>query len=347
LIFDITGIKVSLLLKTFLPPFMLIFVSCTQPATNRTEFVIGTFCSITLYDKEKDSVFNDVFSRLQEIENLMSVNIPASDVSRINAAAGIESVQVHEDVYKVIERAIYYAEITGGAFDPTVGPLVALWGIGGNTPKVPTQEEIEKAVSLINYRDIVLDANTSSVFLKRRGMSLDLGGIAKGYAADEAAAIIRRAGVKRAIIDLGGNAYILGENKDSRPWRVGIQTPLKERGIWLGILQLSSIKETEHTVVTSGTYERSFEADGKSYHHIFSPSFGYPVENELYSVSIIAHNSMNADALSTAVFVLGLEKGRELIDSLPGTEAVFILKDKSIVKTTGADFTITDNSFSF
>ena len=334
--------KLKLLFFVLLP----VFLSCSQPVLSRAEFALGTVCSITLYDKARESVFNDVFTRIREIDNLMSVNIPASDVSRINAAAGIKPVQVHEDVFKVIERAVYYAEISGGAFDPSIGPLVTLWGINSENPRIPSQEEIEDILFLIDFRDIELDANTRSVFLKRRGMSLDPGAIAKGYAADEAAAIIKNAGLKRAIIDLGGNIVILGRNKDARPWRVGIQNPLEKRGVYLGILQLTS-EVLEQTVVTSGVYERAFEADGKSYHHIFSPSDGYPAENELYSVTIIARNSMNADALSTAAFALGLEKGRELIDSLPDTEAVFILKDKSIVKTNGADFSITDNSFSF
>jgi thiamine biosynthesis lipoprotein len=325
-------------------------LSCSQPSS-RTEFALGTVCTVTLYEKGQSSVFNDIFNRIREIENLMSVNIPASDISRINAAAGIESVRVHEEAFVVIERAIYFAEISDGVFDPTVGPLTALWGINSDTPKVPSQKEIEDVLLLINFRDIELDANNRSVFLKYSGMALDLGGIAKGFAADEAAAIIKNSGVERAVIDLGGNILVLGENKEKRPWRVGIQNPLEKRGWYLGVLQLTPAENKstifEQTVVTSGIYEQAFEADGKSYHHIFSPMSGYPVENEFYSVTIIAHNSIDADALSTATFVLGLDKGIELIESLSGTEAIFVLRDKSIIKTHGSDFTITDNSFKF
>jgi thiamine biosynthesis lipoprotein len=335
-------------LRLFCPTLFFAILSCSQPSS-RTEFALGTVCTVTLFEKVQDSVFNDIFNRIREIENFMSVNIPASDVSRINAAAGIESVRVHEEVFTVIERAIYFAEISNGAFDPTVGPLTALWGINNGTPKVPSQEEIDNVLPLINFRDIELDANNKSVFLKRPDMALDLGGIAKGFAADEAAAIVKKARIERAVIDLGGNILVLGENKEKRPWRVGIQNPLERRGVYLGILQLTPAKTrnkpAEQTVVTSGVYERAFEAEGKSYHHIFSSLSGYPVENEFLSVTIIAHNSMDADALSTAVFVLGLEKGKALIVSLSGMEAVFILKDKSAVKTPCADLTITDNSF--
>ena len=270
----------------------------------------------------------------------MSINIQVSDVSRINAAAGIQPVQVHDDVYKVIERALYYAQISGGAFDPTVGPLVSLWEIGGGNPRVPSQAEIEQVLPLVNWHNVELDAQTRSVFLTRRSMSLDLGAIAKGYAADEAAAIIKRAEINRAIIDLGGNIVVLGERKDGNLWRVGVQNPNENRNEYIGILQI-----TERSVVTSGIYERFFEEEGIRYHHIFSPSTGYPADNGLLSVTITAPNSMDADALSTSVFALGFVRGSALIESLPETEAVFIFNDLSVRRTYGADFLLTDKTF--
>ena len=321
--------------------FILTISSCARTESSRAEFALGTVCQITLFDRANERVYQNVFARIREIENLMSVNIPGSDVSRVNAAAGIEPVQVREDVYAVIERALYFAEISGGAFDPSVGLLVSLWGIGGDNPRVPKREEIDEALSLTNWRDIELDPVTRSVFLKRRGMALDLGAIAKGYAADEVAVIIKKSGIERAIIDLGGNIVILGENKDKRPWRVGIQNPLEKHGVYMGVLQI-----TEQTVVTSALNERFFEEDGRRYHHILSTSDGYPAENGLLSVTIIAHNSMDADALSTTVFVLGYERGKELIESLPETEAVFILNDSNVRITQGANFTLTDQTFS-
>ena len=321
--------------------FILTISSCARTESSRAEFALGTVCQITLFDRENERVYQNVFARIREIENLMSVNIPGSDVSRVNAAAGIEPVQVREDVYAVIERALYFAEISGGAFDPSVGLLVSLWGIGGDNPRVPKREEIDEALSLTNWRDIELDPVTRSVFLKRRGMALDLGAIAKGYAADEVAVIIKKSGIERAIIDLGGNIVILGENKDKRPWRVGIQNPLEKHGVYMGVLQI-----TEQTVVTSALNERFFEEDGRRYHHILSTSDGYPAENGLLSVTIIAHNSMDADAISTTVFVLGYERGKELIESMPGTEAVFILNDSNVRITQGANFTLTDQTFS-
>ena len=322
--------------------FILIIFSCTKTESSRAQFALGTVCHITLFEQGRDKVYNDVFARIREIENLMSVNIPSSDICRVNAASGIEPVRVHEETFTVIQRALYYAKLSGGGFDPSVGSLVSLWGIGSDTPRVPYQEKIDETLPLVNWRDIEIDPVTRSVFLKRRGMALDLGAVAKGYAADEAAAIIKNAGIERAIVDLGGNIVTLGQRSDKNPWRVGVQNPglNKGRGDYIGVLQV-----TEKSVVTSGVYERFFEEKGRRYHHIFLPESGYPVENDLLSVTIIARNSIDADALSTSIFVLGYERGRELIDSLPETEAVFIFNDASVRKTSGANFSLTDKTF--
>jgi thiamine biosynthesis lipoprotein len=178
-------------------------------------------------------------------------------------------------------------------------------------------------------------------------MMLDLGAIAKGYAADEAAVIAIRSGVNRGIVNLGGNVVTFGIKRDRSPWRIGIQSPDERHGGSIGYVQT---REPFTTVVTSGIYQRFFEKDGIHYHHIFSPETGYPVQNELYSVTIIigvSHlfSSMDADALSTAVFVLGYERGLTLVNSLPGVEAVFVFKDRSIRTTPGVNFTLTDRTF--
>jgi thiamine biosynthesis lipoprotein len=314
--------------------------ACVRAEPSRAEFVLGTRCSVALYDQAEARVYRDIFSRLREIENRMSLSLPETDVVRVNAAAGIAPEQVHDDVFEVIERALYFAELSGGAFDPTVGPLVSLWGIGGDDPRVPSPEEIDAALPLINCRDVELNRGRRSVFLKRPGMALDLGAIAKGYAADEAAAIIAEARLSRAIIDLGGNILAYGEKQDKSPWKVGIQDPSENRGGYVGIAQVRA-----QTVVSSGVYERCFYVDGVRYHHIFSPQDGYPVSNGLCSVTIIAGRSMDADALATAVFVMGYEKGRALIESLEDTEAIFIFDDKSVRITEGADFYLSGDEY--
>jgi len=317
-----------------------ILFSCSRAPQAKSEFILATVCTITFYDYVRPQVYRDIFTRLKEIENRMSAYIDSSDVNRINRAAGLNPVQVHPDVFGVIERAVHFAKISDGAFDPTVGPLVFLWGIGFDHEKLPAQEEIEKVLPLVGWEDIELDRSNYSVFLKKTGMALDLGAIAKGFAADEAAAIIKKAGIKRAIIDLGGNILLVGERKNKGPWRVGIQNPLENRGNYIGIAEVF-----ENSVVTSGVYERFFEENGVRYHHLFSPSSGYPADNGLLSVTIITGVSAVADALSTAVFVLGYDKGRALVDSLDAVEAIFVFTDKSIKMSGGVNFTLNNTNY--
>jgi len=309
--------------------------------SSRTEFALNTICTVTLFDQANDDVFRDIFSRIREIEDRMSMFLPDSDISRINAAAGIAPVQVHDDVFMVIERAVQIAELSGGAFDPTIGPLMDLWGIKGANPGVPSQEEIDAVLPLVNWRNIELDRERRTVFLRSPGMELDLGGIAKGYAADETLAIIRAAQLERAIINLGGDAIMHGGRPDGSPWRVGLHTPHAEQRAALGI-----IRGRDMSAVTSGVYEQYFVYNGAHYHHILSPFDGRPARTGILSATIVSFAAaIDADALSTAIFVLGYERGRALVDSLEGVEAIFVFEDFSIRITEGVDFSLTDESF--
>ncbi|AEF84867.1 ApbE family protein [Treponema primitia ZAS-2] len=316
---------------------------CAKTLPSQSEFVLGTICTVNLYDQGSPEVYHQIFDRLREIENRMSANLEDSELDQINRMAGIRPVVVHPDLIDVIQRALYFAEKADGAFDPTVGPLVKLWSIGSDDERLPGEDEIAAALSLINWRDIVVDREQGTVFLERPLMRLDLGAIAKGYAADEAGRIIRAAGIKRALIDLGGNILALGEKKGGAPWRVGIQNPLDNRGAYFGIAEVR-----DKTLVTSGIYERFFEYDGKRYHHILSTQDGYPVDNGLLSITVISGNSIDADALSTSLFVLGYEQGKILAESLDDTEAIFVFTDMSVHCTSGAleYFTLTDTTFS-
>jgi thiamine biosynthesis lipoprotein len=304
--------------------------------------VLGTVCTVNLYDHSSAKVYGEIFTRLREIENRMSVTLKDTDLERINAQAGIEPVQVHGEVIEVLERALFFGELTEGAFDPTVGSLTALWGIGGDHPRVPGDDELRAALALTGRGDVQIDRAGGTVFLTRPGMRLDLGAIAKGYAADETARIIGQARVKRALIDLGGNILVYGTKADKSPWRVGIQDPRGTRGAYVGIMEVR-----DKSLVTSGVYERYFDAQGKRYHHILSTLTGYPVDNGLLSVTIITGKSMDADALSTGVFALGYERGKALVESLEDTEALFIFEDLSVRGTPGAleHFTLTDGDY--
>ncbi len=319
-----------------------LFAACSKAPDSQSEFVLGTICSVNLFEKGTPGVYRAIFSRLREIEDHMSANKAGTDIDRINQNAGIAPVQVHDDVLLVIQRALYYAELTGGAFDPSIGPLVSLWGIGFDNPRVPREDELKEALSLVNWRDVVVDTSNKTVYLPRKGMKLDLGGIAKGYAADEVSRIVRDAKISRAIIDLGGNVMVIGSKDGRKPWRVGIQNPLECRGEYLGVLNV-----TGKTLVTSGVYERYFEQDGNHYHHILSTKDGYPVNNGLLSVTVIADSSIDADALSTSLFALGYEKGYALAESLPGVDAIFVFDDETLRGTPGIfkDFDLTDKQF--
>jgi thiamine biosynthesis lipoprotein len=246
---------------------------------------------------------------------------------------------VSPELVQVLERARYYAELSGGAFDPTIGPLVKLWNIGSERPRVPREGEIREKLALVNWRDLVLDRKAGTAFLARRGMSLDLGAIAKGYAAGEALRLIAgegppgavSPGPRGAVVNLGGNIALFGEKPGSSPWRIGIQDPLEERGAYLGVLE----PRGGLSVVSSGVYERFFEEGGRRYHHLLSTETGYPLEGELLSVTVIGESCIDADALSTAVFALGYERGRELLRNA-GAEGIFVFNDRRIRASPGA-----------
>jgi len=309
---------------------------------SRTDFVLGTVCTVRFIDGGNNAALDEAFARLRTIEEHMSANRDDSELSRVNAMAGKEPVKVSEDTFYVISKALDYARLTNGGFDPSVGPLVKLWNMGNGGEKVPPAKNILAAKALVDWRQIVLDATTRKVFLKKPGMALDLGAIAKGYAADEIEKILLNHKVKAAVIDLGGNIFVFGSKKDKSPWRVGIQNPDSTRGEFLGI-----VAGGQMTVVTSGVYERYFIENAKRYHHILDPKTGFPVDNGLVSVSVVSKSSIDADALSTSLFVLGIEKGMEFLRQFPDTYAVFIDKDNRVYLSPGAGkvFTLQDKNY--
>jgi thiamine biosynthesis lipoprotein len=308
-----------------------------------TRFLLGTTCNITIFGGDPDTAFGRVFERIEEIESLMSVNIEISEVSRVNAMAGKRPVEVSEDTLYVVQRALEVSRLSDGAFDITVGPLVSLWGIGTEGARVPSESEIEDLLSLVDYRKVAVDEDERTVFLEETGMRIDLGGVAKGFAADEAVRILESLGVSRGIIDFGGNIEVFGEKPGREPWRIGIQKPDSDRGSYVGIAEVGEV-----AVVSSGTYERFFIEEGTRYHHILDPSTGYPVRNRLESVSVIHPSSTEADALSTAAFSLGMEKGLDLIERLEDAEGIFLTEDRRAILTRGLEdsFEMTHSDYS-
>ena len=305
----------------FCTAICLLFCACKRTISPQSTFALGTVCTVNAFSDGTQSLYDLIFLRLRQIDSQFSVTNTESDISRINDAAGIQAVPVSDEVFFVIQKALEYARATDGAFDPTVGALVRLWGFTTDFPHVPEQTEIADALLLTDYRKVMLDEKEKSVYLAQKGMALDLGGIVKGYAADQIACILREKHIDRAVIDLGGNVYVFGKKKDGSEWRVGIKNPLEPEASPFRVLSV-----TECAVVTSGTYERFFEQNGHRYHHIINPRTGWPAESDLLSVTVIDSSSLEADALSTALFVLGQESGTMLAEKLH-VRTVFVRKE--------------------
>ena len=309
---------------------LLFFWGCKKEAMPpQSQLHLGTVCTINLFDQGSTELYGQMFQKLKGIEQAFSVNLSDSAVSQINQSAGIAPVVVPQEVIYVLQEALRIAERTSGAFDPTIGPLVDLWDIGGDNSQVPSQQAIDHARSLVDWRLVEIDSQRGTVYLPKQGMALDLGGIAKGYAADELVAIAQEAGIQQALFDLGGNIYAFGTKADGTPWRVGVKDPAQPGGS-----PALALAVQDRSVVTSGMYERFFEQEGIRYHHILNPATGYPVWNDIQSVTIVSKSSLLADALSTSVFVLGREKGLALLES-EDAEGVIIGEDNLVYPTSG------------
>ncbi|HHY92928.1 MAG TPA: FAD:protein FMN transferase, partial [Firmicutes bacterium] len=294
----------------------------------KTEFMMDTVITITAYGAGAPAAVDAALAEMRRIADLMNADDPQSEVSRVNANAGQRPVRVSPETFQLLQLAQRYAQLSDGAFDVTVRPLVVLWGIGKKDKYVPSDADIARARSLVNYRDLVLDEATRTVYLKRPGMGIDLGGAAKGYAADRARDVLVRAGIRSALIDAGGNIWAVGKRPDGQLWRIGIRNPRPEHGGEL----LAVLPSEDLTLVTSGDYERYFMKSGVRYHHIFDPHTGRPARRAI-SATIVGKNSGEADILSTTVFVLGPERGLELIRKLGNLEAVVVTPEEKIVST--------------
>jgi thiamine biosynthesis lipoprotein len=310
---------------------------------SKTNFLLGTIIDITIYDKNDEEIIDKAFSRISEIEKKMTINnAETSEIIALNNASGKDEVVLSPDTFFVLRKGREYSERSMGEFDITIGTVVKQWNIGTDYAAVPDKDELEKAVKLVDYTKLKLNEEQSTAKLEVPGMKADLGAIAKGYAADEVARVLKENGVKHAIINLGGNILTIGGNPNGSPWRIAIQDPFNTRGDFIGVVSVEN-----KSVVTSGTYERFFEENGKKYHHILNSSTGYPVDNNLYSVSIITDESIDGDGLSTTTLLLGLEEGLKLIEGLENIEAIFITADKKVYATSGIKdiFTITNSEF--
>ena len=322
---------------------LFIFSGCSDnneelPQAESSAFMMDTLIKMRAHGENAEKAVDESMKRIKEIEDLMSKTIESSEVYQINSNSG-QKVNISDDTELVLEKSLYYAELTEGKFDPTVGRLVELWGIGTENAKVPTEEEINEALNYVGHNKLHLYEDQAMV---EDEVELDLGGIAKGYAADEVRRISENNNIPSAFVNLGGNVLVIGRKVDGTKWRVGIQDPRQGRGNVMAIIECE-----DKTIVTSGNYERYFEKDDTIYHHILNPDTGYPAQPGLLSVSIISENSFDADALSTSVFIMGLENGMNFIENLDEVEVMFITDELDVYLSSGlgSQVEITDDNF--
>ncbi len=312
----------------------IISAGCSEKEVSQTAFLLDTVSTITIYkysgDEPADDIINECFSLCSDYESKLSRTISTSEISAINSAEGSRT-QVSEQTAELIKKAVKYSELSNGKFDITIAPVSSLWDFKSESPAPPNDSQIKDALSHVNYKNISVEGNT--VQLLDKNASIDLGGIAKGYIGDKAKEFLIEKGVTKALINLGGNILVICPENDSLI--IGIQDPNGQEGSLTG-----AVSTNGNSLVTSGIYQRCFEYNGTLYHHILDTSTGYPIDNNLASVTIIGPQSADCDALSTAVFCLGSEEGLKLINSLEGYEAVIITKDNETLFSDGINKTV-------
>lgn len=302
------------------------------------QFLMDTLVSISTYGTDTDflqQVTEKAFKEIRRVADLTdrfpspgTIAYEQSDVVKINENAGISPVSVDEDVFKMLQIAQDYYELTEGEFDVTIGPLMDLWGFGRETQKVPTIVEIKETLALVDSRKLILDEEKQTAFLSQKGMSLDLGAVAKGYAVEKAAQVMIEAGVEKALINAGGNIRVIGKKDNNNAWKIGVQDPRNPSNL-IGVLSLNN-----EAAVTSGDYNRIVEIKGKSYHHLLSARTGYPAGKNM-SVTVVALDSGQADLLSTSLFLLEPQQALELVSRLNNVEVIIITTDKKIMCSPG------------
>lgn len=308
------------------------------------DYIMSTHVTQKIYGSNAKKAAKSVTARLKEIESKMTIHASGGEVDNLNALAGIKAATLSEETLYVLEKSEEYSKLSEGAFDITIGPMVKAWGINSSNPRIPTEQEIEELKKLVDYRTLLIEKESLQARLQKPGQLIDLGAIAKGYAGDEAIKIYKNYGIESAYINLGGNVIVLGTKPDGSLWRIGIRNPREPSGVYMATIDIA-----DKSIVTSGDYERYFEEGGRIYHHILDPKTGYPAQSGLIGVTIIADLAIDADALSTSCFVMGIEKGMKLIESLSGIEAIFITENKEVYITSGLKdvFSMTDDSKNF
>jgi len=324
-----------------------------EKSSEITFFALGTLCKITvifetklfgdnkrkkiLYIKEALKEASEI---VQNIDDKLSVFKSQSEISEVNKNSGKKAIAVSEISFDIIEKSLRFCEMSGGALDISVRPLLELWGFGHKIGMkkvartlIPTNDEITAIKKIVDYKLVTLDEKLKTIYLEKEGMALDFGALAKGYASDYIANYFIDKKLNNVLIDLGGNILALGKNRKKKDWVIGLQLPWGERGEYFGQIELR-----DESLVTSGAYERSIFIEGKKYNHTINPRTGFPIDSNITGVSVLCKESFLADALTTMIYVLGAKETIEIINKYYKNEiseiGIIILEDNKKIKIT-------------
>ncbi len=290
-----------------------------------------TQVSITVLSPSEErakKAIDAAYEELSRLGTLLNFYADDSELSLINQNAGVQPVKVTADTLEIIQAAVFVGDQTEGGFDVTVGPLVRLWDFNKKTR--PTVADVEKLMPLVGYKNIVVDVEASTVFLKKGGVKIDLGGIIKGFAADKAVAVLQKNGIEDGIVAVAGDIKTFGQQMDGRPWHIGIQNPRQQKD---DDQLLATVDLQTNGISTSGDYQRFFIENGTRYHHLLDPKTGFPARL-CQSVTIIAPTATLSDSLATGIFVLGPKKGMAALARLE-IEGVIVDQDGTVLVTEG------------
>ena len=294
---------------------------------SKTTTLFDTVITIQIYDKNAEDILDACIRKCQDYENRFSRTKEGSEIYQLNHAGG-KALALSSDTVELINLGLKYSRLSEGKFDITIAPLSDLWDFKNNTGTIPDSAAIEEAVRHVGYQNVIVTGNT--VQLTDPAAAIDLGGIAKGYIADQLKKYMKEEGIRHALINLGGNVLALGGKPDGSSFNIGIQKPFDELGS-----PITSVKTKDQSIVSSGIYQRYFKVNGTIYHHILNPDTGYPYANNLLGVTIVCDSSAEADALSTTCFAMGLSDGMEYINRLDSANAVFITDDYKLHYSSG------------
>ena len=319
-------------LLKLLPGILGIFLLCgcgQNTSAFRTGFYFDTVIEITAYGEKSEEAVDHCLNLCGEMERIFSRTRSDSELYQVNHRSS-DTVTVSDDLACVIEAGLSFYRLSEGKFDITIAPVSSLWDFKSEDPTLPDEEELSKSVRKVDASLVHLSGNTLT--FDSADTMLDLGGLAKGYAADQLKECLTSYGIESAIINLGGNVVVIGREPDNELWKVGIQKPFGQRN------ELITTVETQNrSIVSSGVYERCFEKDGRLYSHILDASTGYPADTDLWQATILSDSSLTGDGLSTVCILLGYEKARALTDTLDSIDAIFVLEGGHLAEDGNTD----------